>query len=166
MQCPRCNAQNTPQARFCMSCGLQLGQAAPVEVIPPPPQPNVPAPPLASTSSYPASVSSLPVQPVPPVAQQAVQYPYSALAGYSVLKAMGSHTPANALFWVGLVALFGNLLVCPCFVGLMLLGTDPSEAESADTFRATTFLVAGCLFAAFIVIGLALIAAGRPRKLA
>jgi threonine/homoserine efflux transporter RhtA len=87
------------------------------------------------------------------------------MSGYSVLKAMGSHKPANALFWVGLFALFGNLLICPCFVGLMLLGADPAEVESVDTFRATTFLVAGCLFAAFIVIGVALIAAGRPRKL-
>ncbi|HYP39053.1 MAG TPA: zinc ribbon domain-containing protein [Chloroflexia bacterium] len=164
MQCPRCNAQNSPQARFCMSCGLQIPQAAPVSAIPPPPQPNIPAPPI--TPPYDNSAASLPVQPSPSAALQAVQYPYSAMSGYSVLKAMGNHKPANALFWVGLIVLVGNLLICPCFVGLMLLGSDPADVESADTFRATTFLVAGCLFAAFIVIGIALIAAGRPRKLA
>jgi hypothetical protein len=166
MQCPRCNAQNTPQARFCMSCGLQLllPQAAPVEAVQPPPQPIIPPPPPAP--SYAASAANIPAQPAPPASPQAVQYPYSAMSGYSVLKALGSHKSANALFWVGLIVLFGNLLICPCFVGLMLLGADPSNTENVDTFRATTFLAAGCIFAAFIVIGVALIAAGRPRKLA
>ncbi len=79
---------------------------------------------------------------------------------------MGSHKPSNGLFWAGLIVLFGNLLICPCLVGLMLLGSDPSEVENVDTFRATTFLAAGCIFAVVIVIGLALIAAGRPRRLA
>ena len=163
MQCPRCNAQNSPQARFCMSCGLQLlqvPQATPVYAIPPPPPPNVPAP-LGTPSS-----ANLSDQPAPSAAPQAVQYPYSPMSGYSVLTAMGNHRPANALFWVGLIALFGNLLVCPCLVGLMLLGADPANTENVDTFRATTFLAAGCIFAAFIVVGVALIAAGRPRKLA
>lgn len=164
MQCPRCNTPNMPQARFCMSCGLQLGQAAPVEAVPPPPQPNVPAPPPAPP--YANSATGLPSGSAPPGAPQAVQYPYSVMSGYSVLKAMGSHKPANALFWVGLIALLGNLLVCPCFVVLMLLGSDPLQVQDGDTLQATTFLVAGCLFAAFIVIGVALIAAGRPRKLA
>ncbi|HYO48461.1 MAG TPA: zinc ribbon domain-containing protein [Chloroflexia bacterium] len=161
MQCPRCNAQNTPQARFCMSCGLQLSLVAPVQ---PPSQPIIPPPPPAP--SYAASAASPPAQPAPPASPQAVQYPYSTMSRYSVLKAMGSHKPANALFWVGLIVLFGNLLVCPCFVGLMLLGADPANTEDVDTFRATTFLAAGCIFAAFIVIGVALVAAGRPRKLA
>ncbi|HYP41579.1 MAG TPA: hypothetical protein VEX13_14570 [Chloroflexia bacterium] len=163
MQCPRCNTQNMPQARFCMSCGLQLPQVAPIEAVQPPSQPIIPPPPPAP--SYTAGAASLPAQPAPPASPQAVQYPYSAMSGHSVLKVMGGHKPANTLFWAGFIVLFGNLLICPCFVGLMLLGADPSNTENVDTFRATTFLAAGCIFAVFIVVGVALVAAGRPRKL-
>lgn len=60
MNCPRCNAQLLPDAKFCGSCGLTLnpgGHAAP----PSPPSPNAAAPP-----SYPPAAGGNPGAPSPP----------------------------------------------------------------------------------------------------
>jgi hypothetical protein len=86
------------------------------------------------------------------------------MAGHSILQVVGGSQPAGPLFWVGIITLLLTVLGCPCVVGFFLLGSDAPEIEDPESFRAILLVGGGCLFSMFLVLSIALAAAGRPRK--
>src|SRR5580698_3519112 len=103
MFCPRCGADNTPENKFCKSCGTTLGaagaaapQAVPAQAAqwqaPPPPPPGVTAPPAAG----------LPQQPPPGMVAQVYQaYPGGPQQVYYV-PAVAAHPHAQSGLMEGL----------------------------------------------------------------
>lgn len=158
-RCPRCGTLIEGQERFCANCGLALtslrqeppsqrggvegatGQSY-AQIPPPPPAPLVGVP---GTSGFPVA----PLRPATPG---------------SVVDALRPSRPASASFWVGLTLLIAALVLGLCPAGVALaLAMDPKAGESASSLG-PALGVFGCFFLGLVVVGVALVALGRPRR--
>jgi hypothetical protein len=133
-RCPNCGTELNIEKRFCGKCGFDLTAQRPPEYKPAP---------------------SLPAEPV---------YPYSRMAGVSVIRALVPPRVAGRGFWVGLYMLLLGLflVVCPLVVSLAL-AVDQGGNEGTQLVLGALG-VSGCSTLLLLVPGAALVVAGRPRR--
>jgi len=133
-RCPNCGSELNNDKRFCGKCGFGLSARRPPEYNPAPSSPAEPA------------------------------YPYSRMAGVSVIRALVPPHVARRGFWIGLyMLLLGLFLVaCPLLVSLAL-AVDQGGNEGTQLVLGALG-VSGCSTLLLLVPGAALVAAGRPKR--
>lgn len=167
MQCPRCNTINAPEARFCRECGLSLHKAAATQANLPAAQPASPP----HVTLAPVSPTLLPVPSrlaeAPPLSAGAASippYPYSPVAGHSILQKLNVRRPATVPFWFGLFGLIAALLCCPASVAIILLGSEGRGIEDPAGFRTSVLTFSACTFFAAVLVAGFFLFIGRPRR--
>jgi hypothetical protein len=148
--CPRCGAEVRQGARYCTKCGLDLGLR---------PGPSQPAPDVVTSAPVnirrPESASLHEAGGAP--------YPYSRLAGQSVVKALAPAAPAKGPFWVGLALFLGGFGLSACQILLGLALDVSADGAQSPLGIGGALAVSGCLMFFVSLVGATLIAAGRPR---
>jgi hypothetical protein len=148
--CPRCGAEVRQGARYCTKCGLDLGAR--------------PGPSLVAHDT----VISTPVYVRTPESgshqeSSGTLYPYSRLAGHSVVKALSPSAPAKGHFWVGLALFLGGFGLAACQVLLGLALDLSADGAGSPLGISAALAVSGCLMFVVSLVGATLIALGRPR---
>ena len=138
-KCPACGTNLQPGQRFCPACGFQL--------VPP-----------ESTLGAPGQI------PVAPPSSSAQAYPYPAMAGRSVIKAMMPASQPTRVFWVGLFMLLAGLFLvaCPSALGLALAVGQSDEGQNQFVVDAVSVSACSTLF--LLLPGVGMLVAGRPRR--
>jgi hypothetical protein len=148
-RCPHCGAEVRQGARFCRRCGFDLAPTGPAQ-----PSSDVPA-------GAPVYVRQ---QDVTSIKESGVtHYPFSPNAGYSVVKALAPSGPAKGSFWVGLALFLGGFGLASCQVLLMLALDVGAEGEQPPLGINGALGISGCLLLVLSLVGVLLIAGGRPR---
>ncbi len=152
--CSRCNALNDAQARFCHNCGQALASGEPLAA-------HIGAVPPNPTAF--AGVTGI-GGPHSPQNTPQVVYPYSPLAGRSVLGGLSGVRPASGAFWAGVCLIALDIILCPCATAISLFAASESGAEDPATGWLQALSFASCLFIAGLSFGALLVFVGRPRR--